>query len=141
MYMFFQFGKVIENRYGTWKFGLLVLATAAIPMIVQCLVPMELGGSPPYSIGDTRITSVGGMSGVVYGLFGFFWMKSTYDRSFGYRIPQSTVLILLVWLVFCMLPADMRAQIGFGSHVANWAHGIGLAVGVAIGYATSITKQ
>ena len=62
-------------------------------------------------------------------------MKSTFDRGFGYRIPESTIVILLVWLVACMLPINM----GIGS-VANWAHGIGLAVGMAIGYGTSMNR-
>ena len=38
---------------------------------------------------------------------------------------MSTVIILMGWLFFCMLPPEMRAGIGFGSNVANWAHGVG----------------
>ena len=135
LYMFFQFGSLIENRYGTLKFGLICLASAAIPNIVQCLVPYEIGGSGPGFYKDTGllITALGGMSGVVYGLFGFVWMKSVFDRAFGFRIPQSTVIILIGWLFLCMLPAGINPV---GS-VANWAHGIGLLVGMAIGYFSS----
>jgi len=144
MYMFFQFGNLIENRYGTWKFGLLVLATAILSNMVQCLVPASLGGSAPGLVEGSHvlITRLGGMSGVVYGLFGFAWMKSTYDRSFGFRISQSTVIILVVWLFLCMVPPELlRNTIGFSmGNVANWAHGVGLAVGMAIGYATTMAK-
>jgi len=59
-------------------------------------------------------------------------MKSVFDRAFGYRIPQSTVIILIAWLFLCMVPGGL-GFIGMGS-VANWAHGIGLLVGMAIGY-------
>jgi GlpG protein len=146
MYMFFQIGSLIENRYGTLKFGLLVLATAVISNLFQCLVPVSIGGSPPYAFsteeGLLLITRLGGMSGVVYGLFGFVWMKSTYDRSFGYRISQSTVMILMVWLVLCMVPQDQLSNtIGISMpNVANWAHGVGLAVGMAVGYITTMAK-
>jgi GlpG protein len=144
LYMFFQFGNLIENRYGTLKFGLLVLATAVLSNLVQCLVPVSVGGSAPGLAAGSGvlITRLGGMSGVVYGLFGFVWMKSVYDRSFGFRISQSTVVILIVWLVLCMVPPDLlRNTIGFNmGNVANWAHGVGLAVGMAIGYASTMAK-
>lgn len=141
MIWLFQFGTEIEHRYGTWKFGLLVLLVAAISSSFQCGVPDSIGGSQPGLYESyVLITRVGGMSGVVYGLFGFIWMKSTYDRSFGYQLPQSTVVILVGWLFFCMLPTEIRENVGFGSSVANWAHGIGLLVGMAIGYWTAIAK-
>lgn len=138
LYMFFQFGSLIENRYGTLKFGLICLAAAALPNIVQCVVPHAIGGTPPGITNGTLITSLGGMSGVVYGLFGFAWMKSVFDRAFGYRIPQSTVIILIGWLFLCMMPGGL-GFLGMGS-VANWAHGIGLLVGMAIGYFSTKTK-
>ncbi len=141
MIWFFQFGTVIEHRYGWVKFGLLVLATAIISGMFQCGVPEWMGGSRPGFVSDrTLMTGGGGMSGVVYGLFGFIWMKSVYDPKFGYRIQQSTVIILIGWLFFCMLPIGMRNQIGFGVAIGNWAHGIGLLIGMGIGYWTSIMK-
>lgn len=142
MIWFFQFGTVIEHRYGTLKFGLLVLVTAGISSIFQCTVPGAVGGSSPGFVSDSLvlITRSGGMSGVVYGLFGFIWMKSTYDPKFGYRLPQSTVFILIGWLLFCMIPPEMRAGI-YGKNIGNWAHGIGLLVGMAAGYWTSMIKS
>jgi GlpG protein len=135
VYMIFQFGKVIENRYGIVKYGMLVLATAVISNLAQGTVPSGIGGSPPYLVGSLFISSFGGLSGVVYGLFGFFWMKSTYDRSFGFRIPESTVVILIGWMLLCMVPGFSIVS------VANWAHGVGLLVGMAIGYYTSVMKR
>ncbi len=142
MIWFFQFGTLIEHRYGTLRFGLLVLVIAVISCVFQCAVPAKIGGSSPAVLqSGVLITAFGGMSGVVYGLFGFIWMKSTYDPKFGYRLTQSTVIILIGWLFFCMIPSEMRAGIGFGSSVGNWAHGVGLLVGMAIGYWASIVKS
>jgi GlpG protein len=73
---------------------------------------------------------LGGMSGVVYGLFGFYWMKATYDPGSGLYMPPSTVIIMVGWLLFCMFPGI--EQIGM-PNVANWAHGVGLLVGIAAG--------
>ncbi len=142
MIWFFQFGTLIENRYGTAKFGALVLATAIFSSLLQGTVPDAVGGSVPFiTSGGYWISAFGGMSGVVYGLFGFIWMKSTYDPNFGYRLSQSTVIILMGWLFFCMLPPEMRDGIGFDRSVANWAHGVGLIVGLAAGYATSVIRR
>lgn len=142
MIWFFQFGTLIEHRYGTLKFALLVLATAVISNIFQCTVPVAWGGASPFLTGNNvLITASGGMSGVVYGLFGFIWMKSTYDPNFGYRLQQSTVIILIGWLFFCMIPPQMRGQIGFGTNVGNWAHGVGLVVGMLAGYVSSMSTM
>ena len=139
MIWFFQFGTVIEHRYGTLKFGMLVLITAVISSVFQCTVPVALGGSSPGFANGVLITASGGMSGVLYGLFGYIWMKSTYDPKFGYRLSQSTVIILMGWLFFCMIPAEVRSGI-FGGNVGNWAHGTGLLVGLAIGYWASMNR-
>ncbi|MCP4774808.1 MAG: rhomboid family intramembrane serine protease [Planctomycetaceae bacterium] len=142
MVWFFQFGTLIENRYGTSKFLALLLATAIFSSLLQGIVPGSVGGSVPFlTAGGYWISAFGGMSGVVYGLFGFIWMKSTYDPNFGYRLSQSTIIILMGWMFFCMLPVEMRAGIGFGSNVANWAHGVGLIVGLISGYATSVIRR
>ena len=142
MVWFYQFGTLIEHRYGTLYFAAIILASAAISNLFQDCIPMAWGGSTPFYLSDTKVfmSGGGGMSGVIYGLFGFVWMKSLYDRRANFRITQSTVVILMVWLFFCMIPMEMRAQIGFGVPVGNWAHGIGLLVGMAIGYFTSLKR-
>jgi GlpG protein len=139
MLWLFQLGQLIENRYGTWRFGILVLLTAAIPIFFQCTVPVRVGGSPPGLYEGTLITSVGGMSGVVYGLLGYVWIKSIYDRASGFFLPQSTLVIMLGWMFLCMVPGLSQSLIGSG--VANWAHGVGLVVGLAVGYAPTFWQK
>ncbi len=131
MYWLYILGGQIENRYGTFWFGMLVLVAAAISNFFQCMVPESIGGSVPARIGDLLMIQLGGMSGVNYALFGFIWMRMTYDRSSGLFLSQGTIIILMGFLVFCMTP--LAAQVGFGN-VANWAHAIGLLVGVIAGY-------
>ncbi len=127
MIWLFQFGHLIENRYGTFWMAVLILASAAIPNLVQSIVPASIGGSSPAFFASTGylMTMMGGMSGVVYGLFGFIWVKSNVDPGSGFRLPQSTVVILIAWLFLCMFVIP---------NVANWAHAVGLIVGMIGGY-------
>ncbi len=140
MIWLFQLGKLIENRYGSWWLLILVLITAAVSNFFQCTVPVALGGSAPALLPDgSLVTRLGGMSGVIYGLLGYVWMKSLYDRSSGFYLPQSTLFIMLGWMLFCMIPG--ATQMLLGSNIANWAHAIGLITGMAIGYAPVWMQQ
>ena len=134
MVWMFQLGQLIERRYSWHRLAWLVLLTALISNFVQCTVPLQFDGTGPGMLENgTLITAFGGMSGVVYGLFGFVWVKSLYDRSSGFFLPQLTIVLMLGWLVFCMVPGLTERLLGFS--VANWAHGVGLVVGMAVAYA------
>jgi len=71
----------------------------------------------------------GGMSGVVYGLFTFFWIRGRLDPSFPYRIPQQLVTFMLIWLVLGFT--------GWVGHIANWVHSGGLIAGALWGAISS----
>lgn len=120
MYMFFQFGRLVESLKGTFWFAMMVLLVAIVSNVAQMVTPETLGGSwgPAYPL-------MGGMSGVLYGLFGYAWVKSTFDPEPGFQLSQMTVIILMGWLVFCIVAMD---------NVANVAHVVGLVVGAACGY-------
>lgn len=131
MYWLVFFGTQIEHRYGPYWYAFLIVVSAAISNLFECTVPMELGGANPGFFNGYFLTKLGGMSGVVYALFGFVLMRMTYDRSSNMFVPQSTVVLLLIWLVFCMTP--LHEQL-FKVSVANWAHATGLVVGIIAGY-------
>lgn len=69
--------------------------------------------------------SFGGMSGVVYGLLGFVWLRSRFDPGSGLWMDRGTVIWMIVWFFLCMT--------GFVGNIANVAHGAGLALGMAWG--------
>jgi GlpG protein len=118
MFWTLSLGSMIESRRGTIRFLLLVLATAILSNLGQYWASGPL---------------FGGMSGVVYGLFGFAWMKTRFDRGANIYIDQNTVSIMLVWFVLCL--------VGVIPHVANWAHGVGLVTGMAIGYLPHLVRK
>jgi GlpG protein len=107
----FQLGSMIEARRGTLALALLVMATATGPFIAE-----YLWSGPGL---------VGGMSGVVYGLAGYVWMRGKYDLASGVSLDRASVQWLLLWLVVCFT--------GAVGNVANVAHVVGLVIGVIWG--------
>jgi GlpG protein len=120
MALFYRLGGMIEGRRGSLRFGLLVLLAAVLSNFSQFYIPSLADPLRAYA-------GFGGMSGVVYALFGYVWMKSRYEPSAELYVHPNTVVLMMLWLVVCSL--------GFIDGIANWAHGIGLAVGLAIGIA------
>jgi GlpG protein len=104
-------GTLIESRRGSWRVALMVLAIAVLSNVAQ------------YAWGGPKFA---GISGVVFGLFGYAWMKSEFDPDVGIVIPQSNVMLMLVFLMLCMT--------GMIGSIANAAHLVGLISGVVIGY-------
>lgn len=124
--MFWQFGKMVEGRYGSLWLAILILGCAVLSNFAQGVVPVRFGGSPAnfYQSG-MLISSFGGLSGVVFGIFGFVLVKQSTDSTSGFFLPQSTITFLLIYMIFCMTPLATA----LGLNIANWAHGIGFVVG------------
>ena len=70
-----------------------------------------------------------GMSGVVYGLLGYAWMKGRFDPGSGLLLHPQTVAMMLIWFFLCLT--------GLMGNIANTAHAVGLVLGIAWGYASS----
>jgi GlpG protein len=116
MWWLWDLGKMIERRKGTVFFIILVVVSAVISNTSQ------------FVWSDANF---GGMSGVVYALFGYAWMKGVLQPQQRIGVQRQVVWIMLGWLVLCM--AGVLDQL-FGG-VANAAHLFGLIVGVIFGVA------
>lgn len=119
MWWLLDLGSAIENRIGALRFTALVLVTAALSNIAQ----YAWLGSPLF----------GGMSGVLYALFGYVWVRGRLDSTFGLAMPPNTATILLVWLVLGFT--------GFLGNVANVAHLGGLVSGAALGAIAALAAR
>jgi GlpG protein len=126
-----QLGGQIEAQRGTWRFALVVLLTASISCMAQAIAPDWEGNPILEALRGGPL--FGGMSGVVYGLFGFVWMRSLFEPGSGFIMPQSTTIILVAWLFLCMT--------GVVGNVANVAHLVGLIVGMTLGYLPTLWKR
>jgi GlpG protein len=69
------------------------------------------------------------MSGVVYGLFGYVWMRGHFDSASGYFLSRQDVIWMMLWLLVCCT--------GVIGPVANTAHAVGLLVGAGWGFLRS----
>ncbi|MCP4194515.1 MAG: rhomboid family intramembrane serine protease [Planctomycetaceae bacterium] len=112
MYWLYVLGTQVEARKGSVIFGAIVLAIAVISNLAQFFI----GGSPNFL----------GMSGVVYGILGYIWIKQQFEPGVGFQLNPMTFGFLMFWLVLCFT--------GAMGPVANWAHLGGLLVGMAIAY-------
>jgi GlpG protein len=105
-------GTFVENRLGIVYFAVLATVIAVLSNIAQ----FAWTGRPDF----------GGLSGLVYGLFGFLWMRGKFDRGGNWPLSKATIQILLIWYVLCLT--------NLISSVANTAHTVGLGVGMLWGY-------
>jgi GlpG protein len=108
-------GSMIEARQSSLQLAVLVLVISACSNLGQVLFEH----SPVF----------GGMSGVIYGLLGYIWIRGKFDPGSGLFLHPTTVTMMIVWFFACLL--------NFIPNVANWAHGIGLALGMAWGFLSS----
>lgn len=105
-------GGQIEQRLGSGKLFILLIVGAALPNIA------EFFASGP---------RFGGLTGVVYALLGYSWLRTRLQPDCGLAMPPALMGFMLVWLVLGFL--DM-----LGTPTANMAHLVGLLVGLAQGW-------
>lgn len=133
MYMFYMLGSILEPRLGSVHFFLLNMGLALAANLAQGVIPMLLFNTEwaAYEKYYGGIMFVG-YSGVIYGLFGYLWMRSKYDPTLGIMLNPSSILILMVWFVLCW--------VGVIPNVANLAHTGGLVAGVVTGLITAANR-
>jgi rhomboid protease GlpG len=118
MWWLVALGTLIERGIGSLRYVALVLAVALASNYAQATIQ-----------GPNFV----GMSGVVYGLFGYAWVRGRLEPASGLYLRPDIAYWMIGWLVLCWTP--------YISHVANWAHLFGLAAGGAIGYMASTLRQ
>ena len=104
-------GTALESKIGTWRFAGVVALLALVSNLAQ-----YAAGGPMF----------GGLSGVVYGLFGYLWTRSRVDDRFGVYLSPLTSGLLLVFLALGIF--------GLVGPTANAAHFSGLLAGGAMGW-------
>ncbi|MEC9007701.1 MAG: rhomboid family intramembrane serine protease [Planctomycetota bacterium] len=110
LYLRFLGGEV-ESKRGLARYLGLILLVAIVSNVGQYAIT----GSPLF----------GGMSGVVYGVFGYILMRERFAPQQGLSMPPNTTVWLLGWFFLCLF--------GVIGGVANGAHAFGLASGLLAG--------
>jgi GlpG protein len=131
MLMLLSLGGQVEARRGSIRLLLLVLVLA----VASNLAEYYLGRSV-FENGRLILKGwplFGGMSGVLYGLFGYMWMKGRFEPRSGLQLSKETVVVMLVWFFLCL--------VGIIPNVANAAHAGGLLLGLLLGYGPTLWRR
>jgi GlpG protein len=121
MMWMYDLGPAIERRWSSRTLAVLTLVAAVLSNLTQYMVNWDLKTGVHYANALS-----GGMSGVVYALLGYLWIRGLVDPAAGIRIRPQVVLWMVGWLVLCMTGA-------LGA-IGNSAHGVGLLTGAACGW-------
>jgi GlpG protein len=116
--LFAQLGSAIESRYGWNRLLTLVIVVAVFSNLIEYIF-----NSPAFC----------GLSGVVFGLFGFIWTQWKYFPGSGFVVPLNLTILMLFWFVFCIT--------GLAGPIANFVHWGGLASGAVIGYLSALLSR
>jgi GlpG protein len=111
-------GTMIEVRQGSLFLGLQVLVIGVISNLAQYF------WSGPNFVG---------MSGVVYGLLGYIWIRGRFDPASGLSLNQGVVTMMIFWFFLCLT--------GVVGNVANATHAAGLISGMAWGYLAAMIRK
>ena len=109
-------GGAVEKRLGSGKLIVITLISALLSGYVQHKF------SGPW---------FGGLSGVVYALMGYVWLRGERDPESGIFLQRGLITFALIWLIAGWF--DL-----FGMAIANGAHVAGLAVGLAMAFADTL---
>lgn len=112
-------GGAVEKRLGSGKLIVLTLISALLSGFIQ----HKFGG--PW---------FGGLSGVVYALMGYVWLRGERDPQSGIYLQRGLMTFALIWIIAGWF--DL-----FGMAIANGAHVAGLAVGLAMAFADTLNAR
>ncbi|MFA5495654.1 MAG: rhomboid family intramembrane serine protease [Porticoccaceae bacterium] len=129
--MFLHFGvfHIAFNGLWLWEFGRRIEAKAgSLHLLMLVLVCGAASNWSQYLFGGPSL--FGGMSGVLYALLGYLWIRNRVAPDPALTLPRGVIGFMLVWLLLCLAGVvDMFMR---GS-IANAAHVSGLLVGMALG--------
>ena len=119
--MFLFFGQRVESYHGSKMLLFLVICTGIFSNILQYFTLNAPG-------------IFGGLSGIVYGLIGFCWIRAK-ETPDGYGIPPGIYGFMIIWLVLGY--TGLLNYFTPGTVIANNAHAGGLISGIIAGFLTS----
>jgi GlpG protein len=107
--LFSDLGNLLEFQFGRTFYLWFFILSAAVSNLFQYFV-----SGPMF----------GGMSGVLYSMFGFIWIYKKLNSDFDFSLPKRDVWMMILWYFFCLT--------GLLGPIANTAHGMGLVTGMLV---------
>jgi len=116
----FWLASPIERSKGTPLLGLMTVSIAVVSNTLQ------------YAWSENPL--FGGLSGVLFGLIGYSWLKSRYDPAGPIHMPSDVMTYTMVFFVLGILRDIPPLDAFLGAvlpRMANTAHAVGLVMGLA----------
>ncbi|NKB75855.1 MAG: rhomboid family intramembrane serine protease [Gammaproteobacteria bacterium] len=129
--IFIHFGvfHLVFNMLWTWELGRIIeIRQGAISLILLTLIIAVISNLAQYFASGPVF---GGMSGIIYGYFGYVWIQGKYNPRFGIKLNPSIIKLMLGWFLLCW--SGLLEKL-FDLSIANTAHTSGLISGVAIAF-------
>jgi GlpG protein len=137
--MFLHFGvfHIAFNGLWLWEFGRRIEAGAgSLHLLMLILVTGAASNWGQYYFEGPSL--FGGMSGVLYALLGYLWIRHWLAPDPALALPKGIIIFMLVWLLLCLsgiVDLFMRGSI------ANAAHVTGLIAGMTLGALFALTSR
>lgn len=121
LFWLWYFGKKKEFESNKIYYGLIILSSAFVSSVSQLAFSDSTGI---------------GLSGIVYSLFGFIFIKGKTDDKYKNYLDKKTVIIFIFWLVLCIILTQTNVWI-----VGNAAHVGGLLWGATLAFVSKFKKH
>ncbi|MEZ0123262.1 MAG: rhomboid family intramembrane serine protease [Candidatus Reddybacter sp.] len=128
---FLHFGifHVVFNSLWLWEFGRRVELLSGRAAYLVLMLALASGSNTGQYLWDGPVL-FGGLSGVVYGLVGYVWIRNRIAPTPLLNVQPGIIYMLIGWLLICLFGiVDVFIQGG----VANGAHVSGLLIGMLAG--------
>jgi GlpG protein len=123
IFIHFNIMHILFNMWVLRDFGSLIEMRQSSKTLILLVVTIGIGSN----LGQYFYhgPEFGGMSGVLYGLLGYIWLRGQSDPASGLHLAPMTLAMMLVWFFLCLMDIIPGA--------ANACHAVGLVMGMMIG--------
>ncbi|MGH8608156.1 MAG: rhomboid family intramembrane serine protease, partial [Gammaproteobacteria bacterium] len=96
IFLHFHILHILFNMLWLYQLGTLIERKESTHLLLFPVVSIGIGSN----LAQWWVSGpgFGGMSGVVYGLFGYLWIRSQHDPWSGYYVHSGVVYLMLAWL-------------------------------------------
>jgi len=128
---FLHFGifHVVFNSLWLWEFGRRVELVSGRSAYLVLMLALASGSNAGQYLWDGPVL-FGGLSGVVYGLVGYVWIRNRVAPNPLLNVPPGIIYMLIGWLLICLFGI---VDLFINGGVANGAHVAGLLIGMLAG--------
>ncbi len=128
---FLHFGifHVVFNSLWLWEFGRRVELVSGRSAYLVLMLTLASGSNAGQYLWDGPVL-FGGLSGVVYGLVGYVWIRNRIAPQPVLNVQPGIIYMLIGWLLVCLFGI---VDVFINGGVANGAHVSGLLIGMLAG--------